>query len=309
MNKLIVTTQARKNSTAPALGTSLISSMPVLPRAGVGTIESYISAVNQMPMLTASEEIRLAQQLKDENNLEAARALVMSHLRLVVSVARQYLGYGLPHADLIQEGNVGLMKAVKRFDPTQGARLVSYAIHWIKAEIHEYILKNWRLVRVATTKPQRKLFFNLRSNKPTLDALTPTEIASLAKALDVKPEEVREMEVRLGGHDMQIDQDNEEDGHREPATWMADSRLEPTQVIADNQDRELLTRGLTEALGVLDERSRRIVEARWLSIKEDGTGAATLHELADELNISAERVRQIEVAALKKMRTALPTEH
>jgi RNA polymerase sigma-32 factor len=309
MNKLIGTSQASKNSSAAAVGTSLASSMPVLPRAGIGTIESYISAVNQMPMLTASEEIRLAQQLKDDNNLEAARALVMSHLRLVVSVARQYLGYGLPHADLIQEGNVGLMKAVKRFDPTQGARLVSYAIHWIKAEIHEYILKNWRLVRVATTKPQRKLFFNLRSNKPTLDALTPTEIASLAKALDVKPEEVREMEVRLGGHDMQIDQDNEEDGHREPATWMADSRLEPTQVISGNQDRELLTRGLVEALDVLDARSRRIIEARWLSIKEDGTGATTLHELADELNISAERVRQIEVAALKKMRTALPTEH
>lgn len=309
MNKLIGTSQPSKIASAPAAGTSLASSMPVLPRAGIGTIESYISAVNQMPMLTAGEEIRLAKQLKDENNLEAARALVMSHLRLVVSVARQYLGYGLPHADLIQEGNVGLMKAVKRFDPNQGVRLVSYAIHWIKAEIHEYILKNWRLVRVATTKPQRKLFFNLRSNKPSLDALTQAEIASLAKALDVKPDDVREMEIRLGGHDMQIDQDNDEDGHREPGAWMADSRLEPTQVIAGNQERELLASGLVKALDVLDPRSRRVVEARWLSVKEDGTGGATLHELADELNISAERVRQIETAALKKMRAALPSMH
>jgi len=309
MNKLIPTSQVGKTESTVVAGKSLATSMmtmPALPQAGIGSLESYISAVNQMPMLTASEEMRLARELREENNLEAARALVMSHLRLVVSVARQYLGYGLPHADLIQEGNVGLMKAVKRFDPSQGVRLVSYAIHWIKAEIHEYILKNWRLVRVATTKPQRKLFFNLRSNKPSLDALTPGEIASLAKALDVKPDEVREMEIRLGGQDVQIDQDNEEDGHREPAAWMADSRLEPTQVIAGHQERELLTSGLVKALEILDPRSRRIVEARWLAVNEDGSGGATLHDLAAELNISAERVRQIETAALKKMRAALP---
>lgn len=296
------------NSTAkPRASTELIPAMPALPQGGVGSLESYISSVNQMPMLTASEEIKLAQQLRDENDLDAAKHLVMSHLRLVVSVARQYLGYGLPHADLIQEGNVGLMKAVKRFDPEQGVRLVSYAIHWIKAEIHEYILKNWRMVRVATTKPQRKLFFNLRSNKPTLDALSPKEINSLAKALDVKPEEVREMEVRLGGHDMAIEVDGDDDnGHREPSAWMSDSRLEPTQVIEAEESRALLGEGIVGALESLDPRSRRIVEARWLSVNDDGSGGTTLHDLADEFNISAERVRQIETAALKKMRAALP---
>lgn len=295
------------NTTAkPQTSTELIPAMPALPQNGVGSLESYISSVNQMPMLTASEEIKLAKKLRDSNDLDAARHLVMSHLRLVVSVARQYLGYGLPHADLIQEGNVGLMKAVKRFDPEQGVRLVSYAIHWIKAEIHEYILKNWRMVRVATTKPQRKLFFNLRSNKPTLDALSPKEINSLAKALDVKPEEVREMEVRLGGHDMAIEIDNEDEGHREPSTWMSDSRLEPTQVIEAEENRALLGEGIVSALESLDPRSRRIVEARWLTVNDDGSGAATLHDLADEFNISAERVRQIETAALKKMRSALP---
>ena len=297
-----------KPNLKPTVTTDMIPQMPVLPRAGIGSLESYITSVNQMPMLTAGEEIRLAQKLRDENDLNAARHLVMSHLRLVVSVARQYLGYGLPHADLIQEGNVGLMKAVKRFDPTQGVRLVSYAIHWIKAEIHEYILKNWRMVRVATTKPQRKLFFNLRSNKPTLNALSPKEVASLAKALDVKPEEVREMEVRLGGHDMAIENENhdEENGHREPSAWMVDNRLEPTQVIADQEDRAVLGEGILKALENLDPRSRRVIEARWLSINDDGSGAATLHDLADEFGISAERVRQIEVSALKKMRTVLP---
>lgn len=303
-NKLPNATRQR----ATLASTELVPQMPTLPRAGVGTLDAYISAVNQMPMLTAGEEILLAQQLKDENNLEAARKLVMSHLRLVVSVARQYLGYGLPHADLIQEGNVGLMKAVKRFDPNQGVRLVSYAIHWIKAEIHEYILKNWRLVRVATTKPQRKLFFNLRSNKPTLEALSPKEVANLAKALDVKPEEVREMEIRLGGHDLQIEHENDEDGHREPALWMSDSRLEPTEVLAKEEHRKLLGQGLRQALESLDPRSRRVVEARWLSVNDDGSGGATLHQLADELNVSAERVRQIEAAALKKLRLAIPAQ-
>ena len=288
------------------VSTDIIPAMPTLPQGGVGSLESYISSVNQMPMLTAGEEIKLAKRLRDENDLDAAKHLVMSHLRLVVSVARQYLGYGLPHADLIQEGNVGLMKAVKRFDPEQSVRLVSYAIHWIKAEIHEYILKNWRMVRVATTKPQRKLFFNLRSNKPTLDALTPKEINSLAKALDVKPEEVREMEVRLGGHDMAIEIENEDEGHREPSTWMSDSRLEPTQVIEAEENRSLLGEGIGHALESLDPRSRRIVEARWLTVNDDGSGGTTLHDLADEFNISAERVRQIETAALKKMRAALP---
>ena len=291
---------------APQSAKEIIPSMPMLPQGGIGSLEAYIASVNQMPMLTAGEEILLAKKLQEENNLGAARQLVLSHLRLVVSVARQYLGYGLPHADLIQEGNVGLMKAVKRFDPNQGVRLVSYAIHWIKAEIHEYILRNWRLVRVATTKPQRKLFFNLRSNKPTLDALSKKEIESLAKALNVKVEDVRDMEIRLGGHDLSIEPDSDDENPREHSAWLSDSRLEPTQVLANEEQRDLLGQGLNKALEVLDPRSRRVVEARWLSVNDDGSGGATLHELAAELNVSAERVRQIEVAALKKMRTCLP---
>ena len=295
-----------ENEVAPfkKKGNSLIPQMPVLPSGGVGTLESYISAVNQMPMLTAAEEIEFAKKLQDENDLESARRLILSHLRLVVSVSRQYLGYGLPHADLIQEGNIGLMKAVKRFDVNQGVRLVSYAIFWIKAEIHEFILKNWRLVRVATTKPQRKLFFNLRSNKPTLNALSTDEVRDLALALDVNQHDVREMEIRLSGADVALEPENDEGEVREQGSWMSDSSLEPTQVLMKQEDMHQELEGLQVALSSLDDRSRRIIESRWLPNIVGGT-PLTLHDLADELHISAERVRQIEATALKKMRSAL----
>jgi RNA polymerase sigma-32 factor len=282
---------------------NLLPVMPTLPRLGVGSIESYISAVNQMPMLTHEEEMHLAKALSEDNNLEAARKLVLSHLRLVVSVSRQYLGYGLPHSDLIQEGNIGLMKAVRKYDLSQGTRLVSYAIYWIKAEIHEFILKNWRLVRIATTKPQRKLFFNLRSNKPSLNALSDAEIHHLATALGVKEHDVREMEIRLGGHDVSMDIELDDDRPKEIGTWMSDSRLEPTEVLTQHEEFSQETEGLDQALSILDDRSKRIITARWLS-NQNNESPLTLHDLATELHISAERVRQIEVAALKKMRDA-----
>ncbi|MBJ7379573.1 MAG: RNA polymerase sigma factor RpoH [Polynucleobacter sp.] len=282
--------------------------MPSLPALGVGTIDAYISHINRLPMLSATEEFHLAQEFRRTENLDAARRLVLSHLRLVASISRQYLGYGIPHADLIQEGNIGLMKAVKRYDPAQGVRLVSYAIHWIKAEIHEYILKNWRLVKVATTKAQRKLFFNLRSNKPTLNSLSPGEIESLAKALDVRGEDVREMEVRLAGGDVSIEGDDTDDDSFAPIQWLADERSEPTAVMANSELHQLFGPKLDQALNGLDERSRHIVQARWLDIDADGKGAKTLHDLADEYQISAERVRQIEVAAFKKMRQTLQAE-
>ena len=272
----------------------------------VGSLDAYISSVNRLPMLSAADEVRLAREFRDHENLEAARTLVMSHLRLVVSIARQYLGYGLPHADLIQEGNIGLMKAVKRYDPEQGTRLVTYSIHWIKAEIHEYILRNWRMVKIATTKAHRKLFFNLRSNKPSLNALSPNEIEHLAQALDVRQEDVREMEKRLSGGDVAIEaNDTSEDETFAPVNWLSDERYEPTQVLAQNEQRALQGPGIERALASLDDRSRKIVTARWLNVEDDGTGASTLHELAEEFNISAERVRQIETAALKKMKLAL----
>jgi RNA polymerase sigma-32 factor len=256
-------------------------------------------------MLSAAEELHLAQEFRRTESVDAAKGLVLSHLRLVVSVARQYLGYGIPHADLIQEGNLGLMKAVKRYDPTQGARLVSYAIHWIKAEIHEYILKNWRLVKLATTKAQRKLFFNLRSNKPTLNALSATEVEALAKALDVKGAEVREMEMRLAGGDVALEGDDSDEEAYAPIQWLADESQEPTRVMATNDASRLHGPLLDQALSGLDERSRDIVQSRWLSMDAEGNGTKTLHELAAEYGISAERVRQIETAALKKMRGLL----
>ena len=272
----------------------------------VGSLDSYISSVNRLPMLSAAEEVRLAREFRDHENLEAARTLVMSHLRLVVSIARQYLGYGISHADLIQEGNIGLMKAVKRYDPEQGVRLVTYSIHWIKAEIHEYILRNWRMVKIATTKAHRKLFFNLRSNKPSLNALSPNEIDHLAKALDVRNEDVREMEKRLAGGDVAIEaNDVSDEDNFSPINWLADDRYEPTEVLAKNDYDKLQSSGLEQALSSLDERSRKIVSARWLNVSDDGSGGSTLHDLAAEFNISAERVRQIEVAALKKMKLAL----
>jgi RNA polymerase sigma-32 factor len=273
--------------------------------SAVGNIDAYIQAANRYPMLSEAEETRLAQRFHDDGDVEAARQLVLSHLRLVISIARGYLGYGLPHADLIQEGNIGLMKAVKRYDPARGVRLVSFAMHWIKAEIHEYILKNWRLVKVATTKAQRKLFFNLRSLKNEyegVDTLSGSQAAEVASKLGVKPEEVVEMETRLSGRDLALE-GNPDDGEDAfaPIDYLADSRYEPTRVIESKAVARLQDEGLHEALGTLDPRSRRIIEARWL---HDGE-AATLHDLADEFDVSAERIRQIEVKALQKMRGVL----
>jgi RNA polymerase sigma-32 factor len=293
----------------------------------LGNLDAYITAVNRMPMLTAEEEQEYARKFRDHNDLDAAGRLVLSHLRLVVATARQYLGYGLPHGDLIQEGNVGLMKAVKRFDPDQGVRLVSYALHWIKAEIHEYILKNWRMVKVATTKAQRKLFFNLRSKKQGykaahaadaalgdgLDAathretLSEHEIDQMARELNVKREEVIEMETRLSGGDVVLDPSPNEDGEEGfgPIAYLADARHEPTAMIEARQRDRLATDGIAKALDTLDARSRRIVEERWLKVNDDASGGMTLHELAAEYGVSAERIRQIETAAMKKMKTAL----
>jgi RNA polymerase sigma-32 factor len=270
----------------------------------LGNIEAYISAVNHLPLLTQEEELSLARRLRNENDLAAAQALIVSHLRLVVSIARGYLGYGLPHADLIQEGNVGLMKAVKRYDPEQGVRLVSYAMHWIKAEIHEYILRNWRMVKLATTKAQRKLFFNLRSHKPGLDAMTPDQVDNLAATLKVKREEVIEMEMRMAGRDVALEAPtDDEDDHFAPISYLSAEHSEPHKVLEAKQFDHLQSEGLEAALAKLDARSRRIVEARWLA-NDDGSGA-TLHELAAEFGVSAERIRQIETAAMKKMKTSL----
>jgi RNA polymerase sigma-32 factor len=273
--------------------------------ASVGNIDAYISTVNRLPMLSQEEEANLARKLRDEGDLASAQKLVMSHLRLVVSIARGYLGYGLPHADLIQEGNIGLMKAVKRFDPEQGVRLVSYAMHWIKAEIHEYILRNWRMVKLATTKAQRKLFFNLRSHKTSLDTMTPEQVDDLAASLNVKREEVIEMETRLSGRDIALDASSDEDDDAKfaPISYLAADHSEPLKVLEAKQYDRLQSEGLEQALGALDARARRIVEARWLA-NDDGSGA-TLHELAEEFGVSAERIRQIEVAAMKKMKAAL----
>ncbi len=285
----------------------------------VGNLDAYIAAVNRLPLLSAEEEHRFAQRLREHGDLEAAGRLVLSHLRLVVSVSRQYLGYGLPHGDLIQEGNVGLMKAVKRFDPSQGVRLVSYALHWIKAEIHEYILRNWRMVKVATTKAQRKLFFNLRSMKQGLkghagegdthrSTLTPAEIDVVARELNVKPAEVIEMETRLSGGDVALEP-QADDGEESfaPIAYLADDSHEPTRVLEARGRDAMSGDGIARALEQLDPRSRRIVEERWLKVNDDASGGMTLHELAAEYGVSAERIRQIEAAALKKMRKSLET--
>jgi RNA polymerase sigma-32 factor len=286
----------------------------------LGNLDAYISAANRMPMLTLEQEQAFARRLNEDNDLEAAGKLVLSHLRLVVSVSRQYLGYGLPHGDLIQEGNIGLMKAVKRFDPDQGVRLVSYALHWIKAEIHEYVLKNWRMVKLATTKAQRKLFFNLRSMKqgykaqaaagdqPThRDTLNEREINAMAEQLNVKREEVIEMETRMAGGDVLLDPSPGDDGEEAfgPIAYLADTQHEPTARIAAYQRDLLASDGIATALAELDERSRRIVQERWLKVNDDGSGGMTLHELAAEYGISAERVRQVEAAAMKKMKKTL----
>jgi RNA polymerase sigma-32 factor len=283
----------------------------------LGNLDAYISAVNRLPMLTLAEEQAFGRRLKDENDLESASKLVLSHLRLVVSVSRKYLGYGLPHGDLIQEGNIGLMKAVKRFDPDQNVRLVSYALHWIKAEIHEYILKNWRMVKMATTKAQRKLFFNLRSMKQGFkddadvathrDTLTADQIDSMARTLHVKREEVIEMEQRMSGGDVLLDPGPSDDGEDAfgPIAYLSDATQEPTTLIESHQRDVLASDGIAAALQELDPRSRRIVEERWLKVNDDGSGGMTLHDLAAQYQVSAERIRQIEVAAMKKMKKVL----
>ncbi len=273
--------------------------LPVL--SSNGSLEQYIQTVNSIPMLTQEEEIELATRHQQHDDLEAAKRLVMSHLRVVVSIARGYAGYGLPQADLIQEGNIGLMKAVKRFEPNRGVRLFSFAVHWIKAEMHEFILRNWRLVRIATTKPQRKLFFNLRSMKKGFAALSDSEARAIAEDLGVKPEEVREMETRMSGQDVSLLADDNDDDAYAPIDWLADAHNEPTVTLERRAVDRLQSEGLLEALSTLDPRSRRIIEARWLA---DDSGA-TLHDLAAEFGVSAERIRQIEAKALGKMKAAL----
>ena len=283
----------------------------------LGNLDAYISAANRVPLLTHEEEVEFATRLRATGDMTAAGKLVLSHLRLVVSISRKYLGYGLPHGDLIQEGNVGLMKAVKRFDPEQGVRLVSYAMHWIKAEIHEYILKNWRMVKVATTKAQRKLFFNLRSMKQSMkddaanvethrSTLTQSEVDTLARTLNVKREEVLEMETRLSGGDVALDpQTDDSEESFAPIAYLADDTTEPSHVLEARKRDWLAGDGIALALETLDARSRRIVEERWLKVNDDSSGGMTLHELAADYGVSAERIRQIEVAAMKKMRKAL----
>jgi len=268
--------------------------------SAVDSLDHYLQTVRAYPVLSAEEEHEFAIRLQRDNDLEAAKRLILSHLRLVASIARGYSGYGLPQADLIQEGNIGLMKAVRRFDPERGVRLVSFAVHWIKAEIHEFILRNWRLVKVATTKAQRKLFFNLRSMKTHSGSLHDDEIREIARELKVKPEEVVEMESRMGGQDIALEPHGEEDGEESwaPIAYLEDQRPEPSQLLADREIEVLQASGLETALQSLDERSRRIVQARWLQEE----GGATLHDLAAEYGVSAERIRQIEQKAMQKMK-------
>jgi len=277
-------------------GTTLAFPTP----ASLGSLDHYIQAVNRFPLLSAAQEAELGRRLQRDNDLDAARQLVLSHLRLVVAVSRNYLGYGLAQADLIQEGNIGLMKAVRRFDPERGVRLVSFALHWIKAEIHEYILRNWRLVKIATTKAQRKLFFNLRSMKAGIGSLTQKEAKSIARVLKVKPEEVVEMEMRLAGQDIALDPQPGEEGEvMAPIGYLTDAEAEPAQILERSETARNRSDGLHKALAKLDDRSRRIIEARWL--REDDQ--ATLQDLADQYGVSAERIRQIESKALKTMRS------
>jgi RNA polymerase sigma-32 factor len=309
LNAAMAAPVVANNAVAPANPWSMVPPL--------GDLDAYISAVNRLPMLTLEQEQEFSRKLRENNDLDSAGKLILSHLRLVVSISRKYLGYGLPHGDLIQEGNIGLMKAVKRFDPDQNVRLVSYAMHWIKAEIHEYILKNWRMVKVATTKSQRKLFFNLRSMKQGFkddadaathrDTLTEGQIESMAKTLNVKREEVVEMEQRMSGSDVLLDPSPSDDGEDAfgPIAYLADAAQEPTALMESRQRDSLASDGISTALEGLDDRSRRIVEERWLNVNDDGSGGMTLHDLATEYKVSAERIRQIEVAAMKKMKKTL----
>jgi len=265
-----------------------------------GSLEGYIQTVKSFPILSQPEETELARRFRRDGDLDAARQLIVSHLRVVVAIARGYMGYGLPQADLIQEGNIGLMKAVKRFDPERGVRLVSFAVHWIRAEMHEFILRNWRIVKIATTKAQRKLFFNLRSMKPGLNTLGSDEVKAVASQLGVNPEEVVEMETRLGGKDIALEPlgGNEDDEAYSPVTYLTDTDAEPSRILEHEQAARLKDEGLHQAMASLDARSRRIIEARWLREQDQ----ATLHDLAAEFGVSAERIRQIEHKAMQKMR-------
>src|SRR5277367_4372033 len=283
-----------------AAQTALITHSPELALVGpVGSFDAYVERVSHIPVLTREQEHELAERFHNDNDLAAARDLVLSHLRFVVHVARGYAGYGLPVNDLVQEGNIGLMKAVKRFDPSMGVRLVSFAVHWIRAEIHEYVLRNWRLVKVATTKAQRKLFFNLRSMKTGSGALTRKEASAIAKDLGVKPEEVFEMETRLSGKDIALEPQPGDEGEAlTPIAYLTDTEAEPAQILERAESARNRSDGLHVALSKLDHRSRDVIEARWL--REDDK--ATLQELADQYGVSAERIRQIESKALKMMR-------
>lgn len=278
-----------------------MSNALTLPVLSTDSLEHFTRSIKQYPLLSAEEEFELATRFKNENDLDAARKLILSHLRLVASIARKYVGYGLPQADLIQEGNIGLMKAVKRFDPDHGVRLVSFAIHWIKAEMHEFIVRNWRLVKIATTKAQRKLFFNLRSMKKGITALQPDETAHIAETLNVKPEEVLEMEKRLNGHEIALEGTNHDDDNEEqysPIAFLQDESPTPLEAIEAKETANAQTTGLANALDNLDARSRRIVESRWLNESE----SKTLHDLAAEFDVSAERIRQIEKKAMQQIK-------
>ena len=275
------------------------ANLPFPTPASLGSLDQYIQAVNRFPLLTPEQETEFGRRLQQHDDLDAARQMVLSHLRLVVAVSRKYVGYGLPQADLIQEGNIGLMKAVRRFDPERGVRLVSFALHWIRAEIHEYLLRNWRLVKIATTKAQRKLFFNLRSMKTRSNSLTPAEAGAIARDLGVKPEEVIEMETRLSGQDVAMDPQPGDDGNTvTPIAYLTDVDDDPAKIYERDETGRTRANGLHQALAGLDPRSRRIIEARWLREEDQ----ATLQDLADEYGVSAERIRQIESKALKSMR-------
>ena len=300
MSQTIATPVAASASLIPAAAPFGLFSA-AFPTPAASSLESYVQTVNRFPMLTPERETELARRLRDEDDIAAARELVMSHLRVVVSVARGYMGYGLPQADLIQEGNIGLMKAVKRFDPERGVRLVSFAVHWIRAEMHEYILKNWRIVKVATTKAQRKLFFNLRSMKQSHGTLGPAEVKSMARTLGVRDADVVEMETRMGGHDVALEPVGDEEESFGPIAYLADPGATPAQQLEQAQTAALRQSGLSNALASLDTRSRRIIEARWLQ-EERG---ATLHDLADEFGVSAERIRQIEQKAMQRIKATL----
>lgn len=286
--------------------------LPAVIATPLGDLDAFIRAANAAPLLTADEEKHYAEALRDKGDLNAAQALVISHLRLVISVARGYLGYGLPHADLIQEGNIGLMKAIKHFDPDRGVRLMTFAVHWIRAEIQDYVVKNWRLVKLATTKNQRKLFFNLRQMKESDKALTYSEAEKIADTLEVKPQEVLDMEERMTGGDTSIDgpvTEDEDNPSFSPIDWLSRDEDGPVHQIESSTREKLSREGLQKALASLDERSRRVIEARWLKTDaEDNAAPATLQELAKELGVSAERVRQIEKKALLTMRSALSAE-